>query len=218
MSGTSTQIKICGLRDAASAVVAADAGANYLGFNFVDGSKRQISAENCIVVLDEYRWTKKPQNDPAIVGLFRNHDPAEVNRIARAVGFDYLQLCGDEDDEYIANMELPIFKQVFVKPEMTSADVNDLVSPFLESGHGIVLDSFSKGFLGGSGKTFNWDSAMGVANRERVLLAGGLNPENVGSAIEQLGPWGVDVASGVEIDGVKDPDRIRAFIAAAQSA
>ena len=218
MSSTTTQIKICGLRDASSAVVAADAGANYLGFNFVDGSKRQITAENCIAVLDEYRWTKKPQNDQFIVGLFRNQDPSEVNQIARAVGFDYLQLCGSEDADYISKIELPVFKQVFVKPEWSTGDVDSEVSPFLDAGHGIVLDSFAKGFLGGSGKTFDWESAETVANREKVLLAGGLNPENVQSAITQLSPWGVDVASGVEIDGVKDPNRIRAFIEAVRSA
>ena len=218
MSSTNTQIKICGLRDSDSAVAAADAGANFLGFNFVDGSKRQISAEHCIAVLDEYRWTKKTQNDPLVVGLFRNQDPVEVNQLARAVGFDYLQLCGDEDADYISKIELPLFKQVFVKPEWSTSDVDSEVSPFLDDGHGIVLDSFSKGFLGGSGKTFNWESAQTVANLEKVLLAGGLNPENVQSAVTQLSPWGVDVASGVEVDGVKDANLIRAFIKAVRSA
>ena len=80
------------------------------------------------------------------------------------------------------------------------------------------LDRFDKTTPGGSGLSFDWSTARGIANRKNVLLAGGLKPENVQSAITQLSPWGVDVASGVETDGIKDPDRIRAFIEAARSA
>ena len=82
----------------------------------------------------------------------------------------------------------------------------------------VILDHYSEVSHGGSGLSFDWAAAEGVANRDRVMLAGGLNPENVGSAIAQLSPWGVDVASGVETEGVKDPDRIRAFISAIQNA
>ena len=152
------------------------------------------------------------------MGLFRDQDVDQVNETARNLALDYLQLCGDEDAEYISKVELPVFKQLFVREGRTPSDVDEMVSPFLSNCHGIVLDSFTKGALGGSGKSFDWTSAEGVANREKVFLAGGLNPENVESAIKQLSPWGVDVASGVETDGVKDPDRIRAFIEAARNA
>jgi|TARA_B110000495_G_scaffold179294_1_gene172578 phosphoribosylanthranilate isomerase len=215
---SSTKIKICGLRSAEAAIVASDAGADFLGFNFVEGVRRQIQLADATQILTDYREGRNTPNRPGLVGLFRDQDVYEVNETARTLALDYLQLCGDEDDEYISKVELPVFKQLFVKQGITSSDVSAMVSPFLSSGHGIVLDSFTKGALGGSGKSFDWASAEGVANREKVFLAGGLNPENVHSAIEQLAPWGVDVASGVETDGVKDPARIRAFIEAARNA
>ena len=198
--------------------MASDAGANYLGFNFVEGVRRQIQLTDAAQILTEYREGINTPNRPGLVGLFRDQDVDQVNETARNLALDYLQLCGDEDAEYISKIELPVFKQLFVREGSTPSDVDEMVSPFLSDDHGIVLDSFTKGALGGSGKSFDWTSAEGVANREKVFLAGGLNPENVESAIKQLSPWGVDVASGVETDGVKDPDRIRAFIEAARNA
>ncbi len=198
--------------------MASDAGANYLGFNFVEGVRRQIQLTAAAQILTDYREGINTPNRPGLVGLFRDQDVDQVNETARNLALDYLQLCGDEDAEYISKVELPVFKQLFVREGRTPSDVDEMVSPFLSNGHGIVLDSFTKGALGGSGKSFDWTSAEGVANREKVFLAGGLNPENVESAIKQLSPWGVDVASGVETDGVKDPDRIRAFIEAARNA
>jgi phosphoribosylanthranilate isomerase len=214
----STKIKICGLRSAEASIVASDAGANYLGFNFVEGVRRQIQLTDAAQILTEYREGINTPNRPGLVGLFRDQDVDQVNETARNLALDYLQLCGDEDAEYISKIELPVFKQLFVREGSTPSDVDEMVSPFLSDDHGIVLDSFTKGALGGSGKSFDWSSAEGVANREKVFLAGGLNPENVESAIKQLSPWGVDVASGVETDGVKDPARIRAFIEAARNA
>jgi phosphoribosylanthranilate isomerase len=214
----STKIKICGLSSASAAIIASDANADYLGFNFVEGVRRQIQLTDASQILTDYREGRQTSNRPGLVGLFRDHDVDQVNETARNLGLDYLQLCGDEDNEYISKVEFPVFKQVWVREGSTPSDVDEMVSPFLSNGHGIILDSFTKGALGGSGKSFDWSSAEGVANREKVLLAGGLKPENVASAIKQLSPWGVDVASGVETDGVKDPDRIRAFIEAARNA
>jgi phosphoribosylanthranilate isomerase len=213
----SIKIKICGLRSAEASIVASDAGADLLGFNFVEGVHRQIKLADATQILTDYREGINTFNRPGLVGLFRDQDVDEVNETARTLGLDYLQLCGDEDAEYISKIELPVYKQLFVREGSTSSNVGSMVSPFLSAGNGIILDSFTKGALGGSGKSFDWGSAEGVANREKVFLAGGLNPENVQSAIEQLSPWGVDVASGVETDGVKDPVRIRAFIEAARN-
>jgi phosphoribosylanthranilate isomerase len=107
---------------------------------------------------------------------------------------------------------------VRVKDGTTPADLDRVITPLLDAGHGVLLDRFDKTTPGGSGLSFDWSTARGIANRKDVLLAGGLKPENVQSAITQLSPWGVDVSSGVETDGIKDPDRIRAFIEAARSA
>ncbi len=221
MPASTTRIKICGLRGVDATLAAANAGADYLGFNFVEGVRRQLQPDEGAQIVAEYRAAQsesKSTNRPALVGLFLNQNVDFVNETARNAGLDYLQLCGDEDADYITKIELPIFKMVRVKDGATPTDLDQLVSPLLNAGHGIVLDRLDKEVPGGSGRGFNWSAAEGIANRTNILLAGGLKPENVQSAIAQLSPWGVDVASGVETNGVKDPDRIRAFIDAVRSA
>ncbi len=221
MSLKPTRIKICGLRSTEAALVTANAGADYLGFNFVEGVRRQLQPDEGIQIIAEYRAglsKSENTNRPGLVGLFLNQSPDFVNDISRKAGLDYLQLCGDEDVDYISKIEIPIFKMVRVKDGTTPADLDQIVAPLLSADTGVLLDVYDKKTPGGSGKSFDWSAAEGIANRENVLLAGGLNPENVQSAITQLSPWGVDVASGVETDGVKNPDRIRAFIQAVRSA
>lgn len=214
----STRIKICGLRSTEAALAASNAGADYLGFNFVEGVRRQIQPDEGARIIAEYLDQRNSSYKPGLVGLFLNQNSDFVNETSRRLGLDYLQLCGDEDAEYISKVELPIFKMVRVKNGDTPADLDQMTAPLLDAGHGVLLDRYDKGTPGGSGKTFDWTTAQGIASRNNVLLAGGLNPENVQSAIAQLSPWAVDVSSGVETDGVKDPDRIRAFISAARSA
>jgi phosphoribosylanthranilate isomerase len=115
-------------------------------------------------------------------------------------------------------MELPVLKQVRVRKGTTPEKLAGMVSPYLASNRFVVLDRYDRDTPGGSGRTFDWAVAEGVANLDNVLLAGGINPENVGSAINQLSPWGIDVSTGVETDGIKDPVRIRAFIDAVRNA
>ncbi len=213
-----TRIKICGLRSAEAATVAADAGADYLGFNFVEGVRRQLQPDEGAKIIAEYKRGRGSSNVPELVGLFRNQDADWVNEISTSARLDYLQLNGDEDDAYIAKMNLPIVRQVRVRQGTTPIDLDGLVAPHLNADRIVLLDHYDKTTPGGSGKSFDWAIAVAVANRENVMLAGGLDPENVGSAIAQLSPWGVDVASGVETDGVKDPARIREFIKAVRNA
>ena len=207
-----TRIKICGLRSAEAAIIASNSGADFLGFNFIDGVRRQLQPEQGAEIISDYKRGRDRSHTPDLVGLFRNQNANWVNETAAAAGLDYVHLCGDEDDEYIEQMDLPVFRQVRVKPGTTPEELTGLVSPHLDAGRVVVLDHYDKNTSGGSGKSFDWTAAEGVANRDKVLLAGGLNPENVPMAIAQLSPWGVDVSSGVETGGVKDPDRIRAFI------
>ena len=216
----SIRVKICGLRSNEAALVAANAGADYLGFNFVEGVRRQLQPTEGTKIIAEYRAGLSGSNNtnqPGLVGLFLNQDPDFVNETARNSGLEYLQLCGDEDADYTSKIELPIFKMVRVKEGDTPSDLDRIITPLLNAGHGIVLDRFDKKTPGGAGLTFDWSAARGIVNRDNVLLAGGLKPENVQSAITELSPWGVDVASGVETDGIKDPQRIRAFIEATQA-
>ncbi len=221
MSAT-TKIKICGLRTAEAAWVAASEGVDFLGFVFVEGVRRQLKPSEGQAVIRSYR-TRGDRRDrrrgkgPQLVGLFRNQDAGMVNRLSRQTDLDRIQLTGDEDETYARSIHKPVFRQVRIRPETTRVELSETVQTQLDAGRMVVLDRYDAKVPGGGGVSFDWSVAEGVANREGVLLAGGLTPENVGDAIRQLEPWGVDVSSGVETDGVKDHDKIRAFIEAVRA-
>lgn len=217
-SAYTPKVKICGLRDAENAMVAARAGADFLGLNFVEGVRRQIAPDKGVMIVRDLRVRGIPRGRraPGMVGLFRNQRAEFVNDVARAADLDYVQLCGDEDEAYIRRMWKPVFRQVRVRDGTTPAELEAAVRPHLDAGRIVLLDHYDEKTLGGAGLAFDWAAADGVASAERVLLAGGLTPDNVRPAIERLHPWGVDVASGVETDGMKDAAKIRAFIAAAK--
>ena len=215
------RFKICGLRDVDSALVAADAGAEFLGFAFVHGVRRQLTLEQGQAIIPRVA-DEMGENRPGLVGLFADQDIEEVNRIIEACRLDYAQLCGSEEPDYWDRVEAKVFKQIKVKPlaseqetvESVLAQVNEVVSR-----DGIAhLDAYKKGAFGGTGHTFDWSIAARVAQEHDVVLAGGLSPDNVATAIRQAVPWMVDVSSGVETDGVKDHAKIRAFADAVRSA
>ena len=212
MTKNYTRIKICGLRSAKAALVASECGADFLGFVFVDGVRRQLQPDEGARVIKEYRSSTQSSEETKLVGLFRNQSTDFVNQTAAKAGLDFLQLCGEENPDYVSRLGLPIFRQIRVKDGTKPDDLHKIVSPHLAAGHHIILDRFDIDTPGGSGKSFNWDAAEGIAEQKNVLLAGGLKSENVKTAIAQLAPWGVDVSSGVETDGVKDPELIKAFI------
>ena len=225
-----TIFKICGIRDAAAATVAAESGADFLGFVFVEGVRRQLSPERGAETIAEFRSALAPDSTaddagaspkiPKIVGLFANQPAAFVNRVARSCGLDRAQLCGDEPPDFWDALELPIIRQVKVREELGRDGAIALAArqaaEALEAGHLAVLDKHRRGALGGTGETFDWtlaariDASVG-ASGGGLLLAGGLTPENVSDAIAAASPWGVDVSSGVETGGVKDHAKIRRF-------
>ncbi|MEX0762755.1 MAG: phosphoribosylanthranilate isomerase [Dehalococcoidia bacterium] len=212
------KVKICGLRDAASALAAADAGADFLGVVFVEGVRRQVQPSDARAFVDQYRDGRQHTDapPPKLVGLFRNQPADWVNQVVTEIGLDYVQLCGEEDEAYISQLSTPVFRQVRVKEDASPAGLTGEVAPHLASGRIVVLDRYDAKLPGGGGEVFDWSAAVGIAAEEHVLLAGGLTPENVRSAIDRLHPWGVDVSSGVEVNGTKDPSRIRAFVQAAR--
>ena len=216
-----TLFKICGLRDAAHARAAADAGASLLGFVFVPGVRRQLTEAEGRRVIEDYR-KDRGEEAPRIVGLFANQPVEEVNRLAESCRLDMVQLCGDETPEYWERMDLPIIRQIKVPDsgcrEHDTAQVMARVAEVVERGHVAQLDSDQPGALGGTGHTFDWSIAREAAKRYDFLLAGGLDPDNVREAIEKVGPWGVDVSSGVETGGVKDVEKIAAFAAQVRAA
>ena len=215
-----TVFKICGLRYAGDAAAAVEAGADFLGFVFVEGVRRQLSPERGANVIAELRespsWTARAAGDrPKIVGLFANQPAEFVNRAARDCGLDYAQLCGDETPAFWDALELPVIRQVKVREELGREGAVDLASrqaaEALDAGNLAVLDKHKRGFLGGTGAAFDWTLATEIGMREGLLLAGGLAPENVRDAIASAAPWGVDVSTGVETDGAKDRAKIRRF-------
>ncbi len=151
---------------------------------------------------------------PLIVGVFAGQSAEEVNDIADAAGLDLVQLSGGETQGMIERIALPVLRAVHVASGETATDVFDAISAGAAAG--LLLDTASVAAYGGTGEMFDWEVAAEVARRTPFLLAGGLTPENVAAAVAQVEPWGVDVSSGVETDGAKDIEKIRAFIRAAK--
>ncbi|MBI4299168.1 MAG: phosphoribosylanthranilate isomerase [Chloroflexi bacterium] len=209
-----TKLKICGLKDLPHAISAAEAGADFLGFVFVPGVRRQLQEDQARNIIQEFRQLTSIQK-PRLVGLFANQPLEEVKRILDYCDLDMAQLCGDELPDYWQQVNRPVIKQVKVKDtaprEGTIAIVTQQAYEIVSRGHICLLDNYEDGTLGGSGQRFDWDIAADVAKRFPIVLAGGLTPANVQQAISTIHPWGVDVSSGVETNGVKDVSKIEAF-------
>ena len=218
------KVKICGLRDGESALEAASAGADFLGVILVEGVRRQLTPFQAQEVVRNYRIRARDHRvrglrdkGPKVVGSFRNQDARWVNKMAQQIDLDYVQLCGDEDDAYFRAMWKPVIRQVRVKPDTRPADLKDEIDQHLDAGRFVLLDSYHEHTPGGTGEAFDWELAADVADQEGVLLAGGLDPDNVADAVSQLQPWAVDVSSGVETDGIKDHSKIRSFLNSAKA-
>ena len=215
------RFKICGLRDIDSALVSADAGASLLGFAFVHGVRRQLTLEQGRATIPRVAQ-ELGQDRPGLVGLFADQNIDEVNHIIEACGLDYAQLCGSETPDYWERVRAKVIRQTKVKTlgsrqetvDAALAQIREVVS----RGNIPQLDSYKEGAFGGTGHAFDWDVAARLSENYDVVLAGGLTPDNVATAIRQVGPWMVDVSSGVETGGVKDHAKIRAFAEAVKSA
>jgi phosphoribosylanthranilate isomerase len=196
-------IKICGITRLEDAQAAVTAGANALGFVFWPKSPRYVEPSRARTIVA----TLAPAITP--VGVFVDQPADEVNAIAAAVGLGAVQLHGAEDDVYVRTMTRPVLKAVAVRPgEAPAVDgwPNDVT---------VLLDVHDPVKKGGTGRTIDWTAAAAIASRRKVILAGGLTPENVGEAIARVRPYGIDVSSGVEsAPGVKDHGRIKALFEA----
>ena len=213
-----TRFKICGLRDVSNALVAAESGADFLGFVFVEGVRRQLTPSEGSEIIYEFRMAFDGDKMPRLVGLFANQTADFVNGVIHRCGLDYVQLCGDETPEFWAELAAPVIRQIKVREDLPRDEVVSLaseqVAEALDGGHIALLDKHKPGALGGTGIAFDWSVAREVSSGDSVLVAGGLHPLNVGEAIRVAAPWGVDVSTGVETDGVKDAGKIRAFATA----
>jgi phosphoribosylanthranilate isomerase len=193
-------VKICGITTLEDALAAVDAGADAVGLNFWKPGKRYVEPERAAEIAARIAVKK--------AGVFVDEEIATVLDIARQAGLDALQLHGAEPPEYVRRLApREVWKAVKMEGQINWASWG--VDTFLLDAPGLLP--------GGSGLTFDWSLARAAKTHGRVILAGGLTPDNVAAAIRAVRPWGVDVASGVEISpGRKDHRKIRAFIQAAR--
>ncbi len=220
-----TRVKICGLTNAEDALVAAEAGADLLGFIFYERSPRYVTpTQVCAIVAQVrslgYRSPVTGHRSPILVGVFVNPSVAQVLETLEHCGLDLAQLHGEEEPEVLAALGGRAFKALrpaTLAEAQTAAGRYASLGPM--AGPNLLIDTYHPTLRGGSGQTGDWSLAADLAGRHRLLLAGGLTPDNVAAAIAQVRPWGVDVAGGVEAaPGRKDHHRLHAFIAAAHSA
>lgn len=222
-----TLVKICGVSDPKHARAAAAFGADFIGMVFAP-SRRQVTIgqakriaeglgkdrpavrSSSVEEIEEALRVKRP----LLVGVFADQDSDTINSIADECGLDLVQLSGSEPWEMNEHVARPVLKCMKVR-EGESA--GHLLGHY-HGGAVLLLDPFVADTYGGTGRTLDWAVAWEVAQQTPTVLAGGLTPENVAEAVRTVAPWAVDVSSGVETDGAKDPAKIRAFIAAAKSA
>ena len=212
-----TYIKICGIRDENHALAAIEAGADFIGLVFAP-SKRQVSPAKA----REIASAVKKNNDTAkVAGVFVNAPTSRVNELTDFCTLDWVQLSGDESWEYCHELKKAIIKVIHV----SSGQKTDEILAAIETGYQLLpekeliclLDSRVGGAYGGTGQVFNWQLAREVSVRFPVMIAGGLTPANVGQLVREVQPWGVDVSTGVESNGLKDTSKIKAFVKAVRS-
>jgi phosphoribosylanthranilate isomerase len=196
-------VKICGITRADDARAAVDAGAGAIGFIFWPGSPRAI---------DPYRARAVRAMLPPFVtavGVFVNQPFEYVSGVASLVRLGAVQLHGDETPEFAERLPTPVLKAM---PIETTAERDLAAWPERTT---ILLDVHDPVKRGGTGRTVDWVAAAAISARRRIVLAGGLTPDNVVDAVARVRPFGIDVSSGVELSpGIKDPRRIRALFEA----
>jgi phosphoribosylanthranilate isomerase len=202
-----TRVKICGVTSAQQAAACAEIGVDAVGVNFVSSSPRRVDEATARAIVDAVGA------QTLVVAVVAGMDVQELRGLAARTGVGCLQLHGDEPAELVAALLPHAYKAIRV------AGPEDVATAESMPGAYVLVDARVEGALGGTGHAFDWGLVVGLATRRRVVLAGGLTPENVASAIQRVRPWCVDVASGVEsAPGIKDIGKVRAFVDAARAA
>ncbi len=215
-----TYVKICGCQSLEDALAARAAGADLIGVVFAE-SRRRVTLATAREIAQALRPRKHILKTPAhrpvglqrllatssplLVGVFEGQGAAEINRLARLAGVDVVQLHGAVAGDSLLD-RWPVIRAIEVGRGESSLSASEAPAMWL-------VDSSR-----GRGKRGDWDAIAALASRVPLMLAGGLTPENVAEAVQQVGPWGVDVSSGVETAGRKDAAKMRAFVATAKSA
>jgi len=213
-----TRIKICGITCVEGALATARSGVDFMGLVFAP-SRRQVSVEEGLRLAEAARGIR---NSLAIIGVFVNARADEVNCIAGHCLLDWVQLSGDESWQYCEQIERPVIKAIHVSDDSRVGAIGE----YIESGYRVLpdrnliclLDTRVEGAYGGTGQIFNWQLAKELSSRYSVIVAGGLTSENVGRLVREAQPWGVDVSTGVESNGLKDGNKIMDFVASVRKA
>ncbi len=205
------RVKICGLQDEATALAAVAAGADFLGFVFAP-SRRRVTPERARAIVAAVRERYSPDT-VKMVGVFVDECPLLIDDVAAFCGLDYAQLCGHAGDAYLQRLATPAIVALPATADLSPDDLATYPQAVL-----FLLDAYSPSARGGTGRVCDWQAAGRAARLYPLLLAGGLNPDNVAAAIAAVRPWGVDVSSGVETDGRKDPAKMADFVRRAKEA
>lgn len=198
-----SRVKICGITSVDDALMAAGAGADAIGLVFYPPSPRYVSIEMAAKIA----LAVGPL--VTVVGLFVNADEADIKHVLGRVNLHVLQFHGDESAAFCEGFQRPYMKAIRMKPKL---DVEEVINHY-SSATGVLLDAYRKGVPGGTGETFDWQRVPSGSNLPAIILAGGLTPDNVVSAITATRPYGVDISGGVESSpGTKNQEKVIGFI------
>lgn len=203
------RVKICGITNLEDALLAAQLGADALGFIFYPHSPRNVApdaARGIIARLPLFVLS---------VGVFVDEEAGTVQELAASVGLDWVQLHGNESPQYCRGLGRRVIKAFRIQDAASLAPLAD----YQDAAQAFLLDTYRAGRIGGTGEAFDWSVAHQAQKYGPIILAGGLTAKNVAHAINIAQPQAVDVASGVEVaPGKKDPEKLRAFFAAVRGA
>jgi phosphoribosylanthranilate isomerase len=183
-------------------------------------SRRQVTVQEAASIVREVRIAYG-ERSPLFCGVFVDADAATINELVSDVGLDVVQLHGSEIATVLAGIQIPVIRPISTPPGSTMSSVASTIESQRLSDEVPALffiDAYDPVRHGGTGNRADWPLARGVSARWPMMLAGGLTPENVAEAIDEVRPAGVDVSSGVETNAVKDPGKIREFVANAKRA
>jgi phosphoribosylanthranilate isomerase len=196
------KVKICGITNLDDAMAAVDFGADALGFVFFGKSPRYIPDSQAASII------KRLPSFITTVGVFVNEQPEYIENIIATTGIDVVQLHGTESPE-----ECRLTRRVIKAVRVDNLESLDPLISYREFVSAFLLDTFSSHLFGGTGKIFNWDIAIEAKQFGRIILAGGLKPDNVAEAVKRVRPYGVDVSSSIEFEqGRKDHKKMQLFV------
>jgi len=196
-------VKICGVTEVRDAEMIADLGADAIGLNFIERSKRRVTVERAREIVERIRGRIE------CIGVVADLDEMAIRRLLDEVGLDRVQLHGHEAEELVERLGGRAYKALGI---MSKKDV-DTARSF--PGDPVLVDASVEGWAGGTGRVFDWKLLGELVSARRIVLAGGLHPDNVAAAVRAVAPYGLDVASGVEErqrPGLKEPRLVESFL------